>query len=155
MRLFKLFILLLTGMLFVIGGCGSKVKTAADPGDIVALLKGYSGTDEILKLYTDDTIDEFKRFIDIAKIDKPVSYSILSFVPEKAEVEIVNEKCEENFCTLSIRFIAHPVENMKGFSTDILLKKEDNVWKIDRSGDFRDMRNSVMNKGGGGYFKNL
>lgn len=152
MRLLKLFTLLLIGMLFA---CGSKGKTAANPGDIIELLKGYSGTDEILKLYTDDTIDEFRRFIDIAKIDKPVSYSILSFVPEKAEVEIVNEKCEENFCTLSIKFITHPVENMRGFSTDILLKKEDNAWKIDRSKDFRNMGDSVMNKGAGGYFKNL
>lgn len=142
-------------MLLAIAGCGSKGETAVNPGDIIELLKRHSGTDEILKLYTDETIGEFNKFKNIAKIDKPVSCSILSFIPEKAEVEVLTEKCEENVCKLSIRFTKHPVENMRGFSTDIILKKEDNYWKIDRSKDFRDMRNSVMNQGAGGYFKNL
>lgn len=155
MKLLKLFILLFITFLLAIAGCKSKEKEGANPEDIIGLLKQYCCSDEILKIYTDKTIVEFNRFKNIAKIDEPASYSILSFIPEKAEVEIVSEKCEESVCTLSIRFISHPVENMRGFSTDILLKKEDNAWKIDRSRDFRDMCASAMKQDAGGYFKNL
>ncbi len=155
MKLLKLFFVLFIALFFVFAGCKSKEKTGVNPEEIIELLKIHYCTDEILKLYTDSTIVELNRFKNIAKIDEMTSYLILSFVPEKAEVEIVNTKCEESVCTLVIRFISHPVENMRGFSTDILLKKEDNVWKIDRSRDFRGMADSANNQGAGGYFKNL
>ena len=155
MKLLNLFFVLFIALFFAFAGCKSKEKTGINPEDIIELLKRYYCTDEILKLYTDDTIAEFNRFKNVAKIDQMTSYSILSFIPGKAEVEIVSEKCEESVCTFVIRFISHPVENMKGFSTDIILKKEDNLWKIDRSRDFRLMADSAMKQVAGGYFKNL
>ena len=155
MKLLKLFFVLFIALLSVFAGCKSKEQTGVNPEEIIDLLKIHYCTDEIFKLYTDDTIVEFNRFKNIAKVDEMTSYSILSFIPQKAEVEIVNKKCKDSACTLLIRFISHPVENMRGFSTDIFLKKEDNVWKIDRSKDFRGMADSANSQGADGYFKNL
>jgi len=150
---FSVIFLLLT--VLTAAGCGKSGRAAKNPADIIDLLGEYSGRKEIVTLYTDETIDEFRKFINLSGVEPENSYSILSFVPDKSEVEVTGETCDGNICTLTIRFLQHPVENMKGFSFDIIVRQEGDNWKIDRSKDFQKMSMEMEKNGAGVYLKNL
>ncbi len=153
MKLSEFFIICLTVFLFA--GCGSRGKTAENPADIIELLKEYSGKEEILTLYTDETVKEFRKFIDLSGLGEGNSYSILSFIPDKSEVEVTGNSCDGDTCTLTVVFLKHPVENVKGFSLNIIIRKDGDSWKIDRSQDFREMSKGIKDNEAGKYLENL
>lgn len=146
---------IIISLILLLSGCGTREKVAENPSDIIDLLRINSGKEEIISLYTDETVKEFNRFIDLSGMSRKDSYSVLSFIPERSEVVITEEKCEKDTCILYIKFISHPVENMKGFSSEILLKKGESSWKIDRSSDFRKMRQGIENNEAGLYLERI
>ena len=153
MKLSEFFIICLT--VFVFAGCGNRGKTAANPADFIELLKEYSGKEEILTLYADETVKEFRLFKDLSGLGEGNSYSILSFIPDKSEVDVTGTMCNGDSCTLTIVFLKHPVENIKGFSLNIIVRKDGDSWKIDRSRDFRAMSKGIKDNGAGDYLENL
>ena len=142
-------------LLLFSAGCGKKEIPAGSPAELINLLQKLSGKEEIVQLYTENTIDQFNRFVKASGIEKSSAYSILSFIPEKGVFEIADEKCNGDSCIVTVRFIDHPVENMKGFAIDLKMDKENDLWKIDRADDFSKMADSVDRGGAGQYFKNL
>lgn len=142
-------------LLFFSAGCGKKEIPAGSPAELINLLQRHSGKEEILQLYTENTIDQFNRFVKASGIEKSSVYSILSFIPDKGVFEIADERCKGDSCIVTVRFIDHPVENMKGFSIELKMDKENDLWKIDRADDFSKMADSVDRGGAGQYFKNL
>ncbi len=142
-------------LLFLSAGCGKKEIPAGSPAELIDLLQKLSGKEEIVQLYTESTIDQFNRFVKASGIEKSSAYSILSFIPEKGVFEIADEKYNGDSSIVTVRFIDHPVENMKGFTIDLKMKKENDLWKIDRADDFSKMADSLKRGGAGEYFKNL
>jgi len=136
-------------------GCGKKEIPAGSPAELIDLLRKLSGKEEIVQLYTRNTIDQFNRFVKLSGIEKSSAYSILSFIPENGVIEIADEKYNGESCIVTVRFIDHPVENMKGFTIDLKMDKENDLWRIDRADDLRNLVESVEKGGAGEYFKNL
>lgn len=142
-------------LVLLFAGCGKKEITAGSPAELINLLQSFSGKEEIVQLYTENTIDQFNRFVKVSGIEKSAAYSILSFISGKGVFEIAGEKYNGESCIVTVRFIDHPVENMKGFTIDLKMNKENNLWRIDRADDFSKMAESVERGGAGEYFKNL
>lgn len=137
------------------GSCGKKKIPAGSPEEVAELLGKYSGQEEILQLYTRNTLDQFNRLVKVSGIDRKKSYSILSFIPQGAETELITGECAQDRCSISIKFITHPVENMKGYTIDLILNRENDTWKINRENDFKKMADKAENSGAEDYFKNL
>lgn len=148
----------ITALIIIIlfsGSCGKKKIPAGSPEEVAELLRKHSGREEILQLYTAGTLDHFNRLVKVSGIDKNRSYLILSFIPQGAETELVIGECAKDMCSISIKFITHPVENMKGYTIELILNRENDAWKINREEDFRKMAEAAENGGAGDYFKNL
>jgi len=157
MKLIRIPILIVTSIFLILlfAGCGKKQIPAGSPAELIDLLQRHSGKEEIIQLYTENTIDQYKRFVKLSGIEKNQAYLILSFIPERGIVEIAGEKYSGESCVVTVRFIDHPVENMKGFIIDLQMVKENDLWRIDRADDFSKMSESVERGGAGDYFKNL
>ncbi len=157
MKLIPIPIIIITSIFLMLlpAGCGKKQIPAGSPAELIDLLQRHSGKEEIVQLYTKNTIDQYKRFVKLSGIEKSAAYSVLSFIPERGVVEIAGEKYSGGSCLVTVRFIDHPVENMKGFTIDLKMDKENDLWRIDRAEDFSKMADSVERGGAGDYFKNL
>ena len=104
------------------------------PTDALNNLKSnyYRGNIENTKSYfTKGTIEAMKEMekLLLGIMDKEMT-SDNRFI-EGAEWEIISEEIVGDRASVRVKYIEHPVENMKGFQHIFLMKIEDNVWKLD------------------------
>lgn len=100
----------------------SKIQKAQLSGDLT----------ETKNFYTEGTIrlmEEMKKIVPAAKGDT-------KFV-SGAKWKVVDEKINGDSAELRIKYVEHPVENMKGLEIPFRLKKEGGEWKIDMENELK------------------
>ena len=95
--------------------------------------------DDLSRFYTKETISAAKSYA-----DKNKGTGILSGLDKKlfvkgSRLDIVNETNDGSRASVRIRISAHPSPNMIGFETNIKLKNENGLWKIDRAEEINRM----------------
>ncbi|RPI91543.1 MAG: DUF4878 domain-containing protein [Spirochaetales bacterium] len=126
--------------------CGGGGK----PSDVLkAMQKVYSSDtfEDANKYYTKGTVELLNE---LNKLN-PKSTGEQSLADKKfvsgAKWDVIEEKIEGESAQVKVRYVEHPVENMKGFEHTYKMKREDGAWKIDMEGELKGSISMMKNMG--------
>ncbi len=130
-RLFvRYFPVILTGLIISV----VFVSCSQSPGDVLTEFKDSKNnkTNNPDKYYTTGTVLALKELENLTSKEKGVhsGYSDKKFA-KGVEWDIVNEKINGDNADVTVKYIKHPVENMKGLEVTFRLAKENGEWKVD------------------------
>jgi hypothetical protein len=126
-----IFMLLAGSVCLMLLSCGGG-KGPADVLNKIQKAQLSGDPAEAKKFYTEGTIklmEEMKKIVPSAKGDT-------KFV-SGAAWKVVDEKINGDFAELRVKYVEHPVENMKGLEIPFRLKKESGEWKIDMENELK------------------
>jgi hypothetical protein len=142
----RTFILLTIAALAVALACGGGGK----PSDVLkAMQKVYSSDkfDDANKYYTKGTVELLNELNKLnPKSTREESLADKKFV-SGAKWDVIEEKIDGESAQVKVRYVEHPVENMKGFEYTYKMKKEDGAWKIDMEGELKVALSMMKNMG--------
>lgn len=118
----------------------SFTSCSKNPSDVLGKLQNLykaGNYEDVKSYYTKGSIEAMNELEKLvpksqnkeAKVDK-------KFV-EGAKWEVVSEKINGDVADLKIKYVEHPVENMKGLEITFKMKREDGEWKIDMEKELR------------------
>ncbi len=132
--------------LAVMLACGGGGK----PSDVLkAMQKVYASDnfDDAEKYYTRGTVELMKELNKLnPKSTKEKSLADKKFV-SGAKWDVVEEKIDGDAAQVKVRYVEHPVENMKGFEYIYKMRKEDGAWKIDMESELKAALAMMKNMG--------
>ena len=141
----RTFILLTIAALAVALACGG-----GKPSDVLkAMQKVYSSDkfDDANKYYTKGTVELLNELNKLnPKSTREESLADKKFV-SGAKWDVIEEKIDGETAQVKVRYIEHPVENMKSFEYTYKMKKEDGAWKIDMEGELKVALSMMKNMG--------
>ncbi|HSV96312.1 MAG TPA: DUF4878 domain-containing protein [Spirochaetota bacterium] len=141
----RTFIFLAIATLGVALACGG-----GRPSDVLkAMQKVYSSDkfDDANKYYTKGTVELLNELNKLnPKSTKEESLADKKFV-SGAKWKVIEEKTDGESARVKVRYVEHPVENMKGYEHTYKMKKEDGVWKIDMEDDLKGALSLMKNMG--------
>jgi hypothetical protein len=142
----RTFIFAMIATLAVALSCGGGGK----PSDVLkAMQKVYSSEkfDDANKYYTKTTVELLNEMNKLnPKSAKEESLADKKFV-SGAKWDVVEEKIDGDSAQVKVRYVEHPVENMKGFEYTYKMKKEDGAWKIDMESELKAALSMMKNMG--------
>lgn len=148
----KLIILFIIFFISLSAGCKKGNEAVTEPEKAVELLKKFSMTEKIKSLYTDESLELLEKFKEKNGLGDEVVMHVLSVIPSGAEFEVVATDEKGNDAGLKLKFSGGVSENVLGLVVDLKLKKVGEIWKIDRTSDFRKMITTGKGSSAESYF---
>lgn len=141
-------------LIIILSSC-SGTSNSSDFSDIFNHLSKAKNFNEIKNFYSKGTL----RLIEFAVQNKLMSKKErLLFIPpfrSGAKWKIISEEVIGDRAEVRIKFIEHPVENIRGFGITYQFKKEGGSWKIDIEQDLSEIIKRRKNESPAEYFKNI
>lgn len=133
------FLFLLSVITFVIITACSGEKKGGPMSDVLAALGAEKMTFEDRKKYfTPGTVSVVERAVASGSINRDDRIQLLPLFSEKIKWIVVDQKSEGDSGNIRIKYIEHPVENIKGFEMDLRMIKSGGTWKIDLEREIKD-----------------
>lgn len=124
-------------LLLGLAACGGR------PSDVLMDLQNayQSGSlEDPTKYYTKGTMEAMKELGALAPKSEQDKKAQEKEFARGAKWEVVQEKVEGDTAEVKIKYVEHPVENLKGEEMTFKLRKEEGRWKIDME---KEMRASI------------
>jgi len=150
----KIINIFLISIFLIAVACGKKIE-AGSPEEVILLLKEKGGTDQVIQLYTYETAGLMEKYRKLTGMSRESATDVMGFIPADSEYEITGKKIEGDAALVTLRFTRHYTENLAGYRTDIKMVRKGNIWKIDRSDDFKKLIESFEGEGAENYLKSI
>ncbi len=147
----KRFILLWLSLIVVF----SFISCSKGPGDVLEKVKSYHSSgdfENVKKFYTKGTVEAMDELEKLSPQSKGKGKNADKKFADGSKWEVVSEKIDGDTAEVKVKYVEHPVENMKGLELPFRLKKEDGEWKIDMEKEMRMGLNMIKQMGGGKDF---
>jgi len=149
----KILYLIIGVLFFSLLFCSRESEVTGEPEKITDLLRSNYRSSEIRKYYSSKTVEVLEKFGKKNGVSDSELTNILSIIPEKAEFQTLLSKKGDDKCIIKVKFTGGVAENLKGLEISLPVVKEDGAWKVDRTGDFRKMLESVKPGNHESYFE--
>ena len=151
----RLFNIILASGLAFFASCGERGPAAGTPEEVLFLLRERGGQEDVLDLYSSETISSMKEYMDASGMDMRAAVNTLSFIAEDAQYITSDLKMEGNRCSLNLKFLNRGPEKSRGLVLAVVMVKEEGGWRIDRSDDFRELLNTCRQRGAEKYLERI
>ena len=133
------------------------ISCSKSPEDVLLEVKKYynnSDYDKVMGCYTTGTISAMEELEKLTQQPKFKKLNIAKKFMDGVSWEITNENIKVDSAILIIKYIDHPVENLRGLNVAFRLKKEKGEWKIDEEKEIRENIDIIRKTGAQTDIKN-
>lgn len=126
------------------------ISCSNSPEDALEKVKKYYNKDDYEKVmgcYTAGTVSAMEELEKLTGQPKLKKMNIGKKFMDGASWEITKNDIGGDIASLTIKYIEHPVENMRGLDVEFRLKKENGEWKIDEEKGIRENIENIRKTG--------
>lgn len=109
------------------------------PSDVFGKLQSIGDVNDmnaLKKFYTKDTVKALEELLTLMPKEMQSTKDANKF-PKEAKWEVLSEKVEGDTAEVKVKFINHPMANLKGTEAVFKMKKEEGDWKIDQETEIK------------------